>query len=110
MTNREITAPQFDRLIEIVGTTTGPGFTPYRFDGTSNAASPQGTWQSIASALTVGRFDSDDVELPNDLAAPLAARVAVDGGAAVDLQITNVSVAQTVQGQPLSYRLSYSGA
>ena len=50
-----------------------------------------------------------DVEFPTGLSFPLAARASVDGGAAVDLQITNVSVAQTVQGQPLSYRLSYSG-
>ena len=39
MTNA-ITPPVLDRLIEVVVTTTGPGFTPYRYDGSQREPFP----------------------------------------------------------------------
>ena len=107
MTQRQ--APVLDRLINANVTTTSAGYAEYLFN--DRADDPGGgTWQIDGQTVTIGRYDSRDQRVPDDLSLPLVGVVVESGGINATVRVTAWELVTGSYNLPAGWRLTVDGA
>ena len=107
MTQRQ--APVLDRLINANVTTTAAGYAEYVFNDREDDPS-DGTWQIDGQTVIIGRYDSQDHRVPDDLSLPLVGVVVESGGVSATVRVTAWELVTGSYNVPAAWALTVDGA